>query len=85
MEMILKGIAKIVTLIEELIGEIRLLRQEQEKTNKWLRNHDTDASIIIAELLKQTGYQESTKNSSYVTQTTQIRMLNHLTKGEDSL
>lgn len=85
METLVKALAKIVTLIEELIGAVNALRQEQEKTNKYLRNYEGSIEAITKEALAISLASDKINNSTQLTEINLLRLINHLKTGDDSL
>ena len=85
METLVKALAKIVTLIEELIGAVNALRQEQEKTNKYLRNYEGSIEAMTREALAISQASDKINNSTQLTEINLLRLINHLKTGDDSL
>ena len=84
-ESIIRGLAKMVSLIEELIGAVNALRQEQEKTNKYLRNYEGSIEAITKEVLAISQASGKIGNSTQLTEINLLRLINHLKTGDDSL
>ncbi len=85
METLIRALAKIVTLIEELIGAVNGLRQEQEKTNQYLRGFEGSIEAIVKEAFAISQASDKIDNSTQLTEINLLRLINHLKTGDDSL
>ena len=95
----IKGLVKVVNqqadIIDSLcecIGEVRQCYNTLQSIDKRVRNLEENinsikgnSDIVASEMMHVSGYAENIKNSSFLTQTTLIRMLNYMKDGEASL